>query len=296
MADEQELTDILTQLFNEGFTLGEIGTGDEQESVNEAQIALKALGYEQVGTKCPECKGSGKSFIPVEVSNDFFGTCPTCKGTGRKTRYVKLEEIAENLKMANIIAVVEDGKLLIKGYITGDNKVEWDREKVARRIAIERGLILWDNLPVKQTKECGCACQEACYRSADQLKEILTGEKKPKVLVKGEWHEVSDEFMGTVRSIDEELKRRDSPREKIARWLCSDARGIWEGFEEHWLKKAEALIEPLIKDAKKQERDRIIKGIHDIEFESNSATDFLNKTLYYLKAIRYIGQALKESE
>ena len=42
-------------------------------------------------------------------------------------------------------------------------------------------------------------------------------------------------------------------------------------------------LETRLKEAKKQERERIAKDIHSIEFESNSATDFLNKTLYYLK-------------
>ena len=40
-------------------------------------------------------------------------------------------------------------------------------------------------------------------------------EKGLKVLVDGEWHEASDEFKETVRSIDEGLKRLDRPdREK----------------------------------------------------------------------------------
>ena len=34
---------------------------------------------------------------------------------------------------------------------------------------------------------------------------------------------------------------------------------------------------------RKEERKRIIKDLHSIEFESNSATDFLNKTMYYVR-------------
>lgn len=36
----------------------------------------------------------------------------------------------------------------------------------AKRIAQHRGLVTWDRLPIKQTKECGWACQEACLRLA----------------------------------------------------------------------------------------------------------------------------------
>ena len=63
------------------------------------------------------------------------------------------------------------------------------------------------------------------------------------------------------------------------------------------------LIEPLIKDAREQERERIIKGIHSIEFESNSATDFLNKVLYYIRHLKggslmvgYFNHEPKEDE
>ena len=31
------------------------------------------------------------------------------------------------------------------------------------------------------------------------------------------------------------------------------------------------------------ERERIIKDLHSIEFEANSATDFLNKTMNYIR-------------
>ena len=41
-----------------------------------------------------------------------------------------------------------------------------------------------------------------------------------------------------------------------------------------------------IEEAKREERERMVKDIHSIEFESNSATDFLNKTLNYIKALK----------
>jgi hypothetical protein len=47
------------------------------------------------------------------------------------------------------------------------------REKIARSIAIMRGLNSWDYLPDKQSKECGLACKEACFRSADSILALL---------------------------------------------------------------------------------------------------------------------------
>ena len=48
-----------------------------------------------------------------------------------------------------------------------------DMEKVVEEIAIDiaqiRGLPAWWVLPDKQTKECGCACKEACKREAGML-------------------------------------------------------------------------------------------------------------------------------
>ena len=49
-------------------------------------------------------------------------------------------------------------------------------------------------------------------------------------------------------------------------------------------------LEVKIKQAKREEGQRITKDIHSIEFESNSATDFLNKTLYYIKALKESGK------
>ena len=43
------------------------------------------------------------------------------------------------------------------------------RDRIARYIAIIRGLNKWENLPKYQTKETGCASQEACLREADTI-------------------------------------------------------------------------------------------------------------------------------
>jgi len=73
----------------------------------ELLAKLKAMGYEQVWVKCPDCGGTKRIFrLPVtalgETSNEF--PCPTCKGTGRKRKLVK-----------------------------------WDREKVATHFALCKG-------------------------------------------------------------------------------------------------------------------------------------------------------------
>ena len=47
------------------------------------------------------------------------------------------------------------------------------REQLAREIAVVRGLVLWDILPVKQSHICGENCQEACYREADLILKFL---------------------------------------------------------------------------------------------------------------------------
>ena len=44
----------------------------------------------------------------------------------------------------------------------------------AQRVALHRGLLPWDRLPVRQTKECGWACQETCLRLARGDLEALT--------------------------------------------------------------------------------------------------------------------------
>ncbi len=56
----------------------------------EFRVILKALGYEQVWTECPECEGSGdKERDEPEGTFGSFYDCPTCKGTGRKRKLVE---------------------------------------------------------------------------------------------------------------------------------------------------------------------------------------------------------------
>jgi hypothetical protein len=43
------------------------------------------------------------------------------------------------------------------------------KDDIAKEISIIRGLIPWDKLPDKQTKACGCACKESCYRDANAI-------------------------------------------------------------------------------------------------------------------------------
>lgn len=50
------------------------------------------------------------------------------------------------------------------------------REGIAKRFAVARGLIPWERLPYKQTKECGAACKEDCLREADQILTYLKAE------------------------------------------------------------------------------------------------------------------------
>lgn len=60
------------------------------------------------------------------------------------------------------------------------------REQVAREIAIIRGLIQWELLPEKQTKQCGCASKESCYRDADKLIALIRSQVYKEL---GEWLE-----------------------------------------------------------------------------------------------------------
>lgn len=110
-------------------------------AICQAQVAkLKAMGYEQVWIKCPECLGTG-------VARDYKfhkieGTaCPTCKGTGRIYK-----------------------------------KVKWDREKVARVLALQTlgddDLQAIDRVWEWVVKN---GYKDEYYDKADQLKEILTG-------------------------------------------------------------------------------------------------------------------------
>ncbi len=64
---------------------------------------LKAMGYEQVWEKCPECKGSGRRYGMAGVYGDFTD-CRTCKGTGRKRKLAEWDRDEVN----GILGYVED--------------------------------------------------------------------------------------------------------------------------------------------------------------------------------------------
>ncbi len=55
---------------------------------NNASKVIEAMGYEQVWTKCPECKGEGELFHRGVVDTlKAWSKCLTCKGTGQKIVY-----------------------------------------------------------------------------------------------------------------------------------------------------------------------------------------------------------------
>jgi len=69
---------------------------------------------------------------------------------------------------------------------------------------------------------------------------------------------------------------------------------IKEALEEELIKGNPETVWGKLRDIidrkERAERERIAKDLHNLEFESNSATDFLNKTIYYIR------QALKGKE
>ncbi len=48
------------------------------------------------------------------------------------------------------------------------------REELARKIAVTRGLSVWERLPDKQGLPHGAACKEYCYRIADDYIQTFT--------------------------------------------------------------------------------------------------------------------------
>ncbi len=96
MANEQELLrnvikDTLREAMDRDCTPGETYINLRADQI---LVKLKALGYEQVWTECPECKGL-KEIAEEDYPDGAyyprtqFITCPTCKGTGKITKYVK---------------------------------------------------------------------------------------------------------------------------------------------------------------------------------------------------------------
>ena len=147
MADEQELLSIearqdiahLVNRFMGDHIRKAMDTGitppDGTGFIDEIDKLLKAMGYEQVRTKCPDCDGRGWNTV-TETRGNTSGMrnepCSTCKGTGRKRKLV-----------------------------------EWDRELAALSVKCNRV----DSCVV----DTACSVCEKGLARADQLYKELTG-------------------------------------------------------------------------------------------------------------------------
>ena len=134
--DKNRLLDTITPIANHPIYLLELINNTEAK----IQTKLKAMGYEQVWTKCPgwqgeECWYDKELKRYVVIGWDSKETCPTCKGTGKIT-----------------------------------NKVEWDREKVARWLCSQYDTI-------EEFDRLGEHDQDDWLSVADQLHKKLTGGK-----------------------------------------------------------------------------------------------------------------------
>ena len=102
---------------------------------------LKAMGYEQVWEKCPDCEGKG--FVPNKAVYTGYIDCPTCKGTCRIYKCVP-----------------------------------WDREKIDKLPRIETcaGCPYWKTCGRTESRNLGNLSPEMlCKLEVDQLHKILTG-------------------------------------------------------------------------------------------------------------------------
>ncbi len=136
---EQELQpviDILEHYFSE-----QLGEGAVEDIAQEIEAKLKAMGYEQVWEKCPDCNGKTEKLVErkdgKQIHIDYH--CSTCKGTGKIT-----------------------------------NKVEWDREKVACVICGRRTRTNC----MLTFKDMACHWCKESLELADQLHKELTGGDK----------------------------------------------------------------------------------------------------------------------
>ena len=81
----EQIAPILLQVFNEGFVMGEIGVGDDQQSADSALDQILAIKVEEDGV-CGFCLGSGKygakyrMSTPLDTPREF--KCRTCNETG----------------------------------------------------------------------------------------------------------------------------------------------------------------------------------------------------------------------
>ena len=71
-----------------------------EEIILKAQVTkLKAMGYEQVWIKCPDCDGKGSWVEKDDACNAVGDPCDKCDGTGKIYKYVKWdrEKVAKDL-------------------------------------------------------------------------------------------------------------------------------------------------------------------------------------------------------
>ena len=177
MANEQELLsdeaiylDVISSI-RPGLWSAELLVAMRQ--VAKAQVAkLKAIGYEQVWEKCPECKGKGKKYRIIPDKMPWFDghtevyDCPTCKGTGRITKYKSPEEIKE---------INDDWRYLVaradaKSRYCKKHHVEWDRDIIFSHL---RNYGMAQISPYKDGKYY--IPDDDAEDIVDQLKEELTG-------------------------------------------------------------------------------------------------------------------------
>ena len=139
MANEQELLDMHVTVIQPDLE-GKLITRNahlSSQSATEILAKLKAMGYEQVWEKCPDCEGE-RDIYWCEEDVECGKVCPTCKGTGKVTKY---------------------------------EYVKWDRELVARYFWKKWKQYCgrdWDSLSDK--------IKDDWLLWVDQLKEILNKE------------------------------------------------------------------------------------------------------------------------
>ena len=83
--------------FGEGFWNRVINKCDYLQQAEVALAKLKAMGYEQVWKKCPDCKGTRQ--VKPMFSTPELMPCPKCNCTGKIPKYVK----GDREKIARII-------------------------------------------------------------------------------------------------------------------------------------------------------------------------------------------------
>ncbi len=163
MADnEQELLREIADILGRN-------SGDSWEVHNkvakEVVAKLKAMGYEQVWTKCsnPDCR-DGKEQVPYGYRFDEWHwiDCKICKGTGRITNYKSPEEVKE---------------LILDEHEQHQDDVKWDSKKVAEHLYSDNEpTLIYDGVTFNKCREIYPEKVESYLEEADQLKEILTGE------------------------------------------------------------------------------------------------------------------------